>query len=289
MAKKKLTGLKSRKQRPINLGNYRLLPQGKIFMFFSGNTSKYVLEVQNRLLFENLRKNQQIDWQPTAWNVAGHIDTFGEERNAQSVIDEFASEADNIVFVVKDEICKGLQHEWNLWTNNSLGKRIHLLIYDNKNASSLHNTLDPNEKIVYSRFKSFQDIFIYILTEIAPLLELKGDLHKLRFVKTISDIQSIEVCLRTRVDGLRKNGASPYVIGRFEQSIKDVENNHSTILENSYSTASIQLRGFSVMNQPNSVRIDATNIAPSRLIIPIKSTFIKDSVKEVREVKGQQD
>lgn len=104
-------------------GNFRLLPQGRIFICFSGNTSEEVLSVQNELLLENLRPDQIVEWQPMAWNAVGNISTFGEVGNAQNAIDKFADNADHIVFVVKDEIYEGLLHEWELWTSCPQGKK----------------------------------------------------------------------------------------------------------------------------------------------------------------------
>lgn len=214
-------------------GKYFLLPQGKIFICFSGNTEKYVLQTQNKLLLENLRCKQTIDWQPTAWNVAGHIDTFSKEGDAQSVIDEFASFADDIIFIVKDSIHEGLRHEWDLWTQPSKGKNIHLLIYDNKNAPSIHKELDPDKKIIYKRFRSYQDIFIYILTEIGSELELNSNLNKLRFVRTVSEIKTVEGSMKNRMIELQSIGAGPRIINKFEKSIQTVENNRDEILKKS--------------------------------------------------------
>lgn len=214
-------------------GRYTLLPQGKIFICFSGNTEKYVFQTQNKLLLENLRSKQTVDWQPTAWNVAGHIDTFSKGGDAQSVIDEFASFADDIIFVVKDSIHEGLRHEWDLWTQHSQGKKIHLLIYDNKNAPSIHKKLDPNKKVIYKLFKSYQDIFIYILTDIGSELELKSNLNKLRFVRTVSEIKAVEVSMRNRMQELQSIGAEPNIINKFEKSIQTVETNRDEILKKS--------------------------------------------------------
>lgn len=108
--------------------DYKLLPQGKLFICFSSNCSDYVLHTKNSLLLENLKSNQLIDWQTTAWNVAGHIDTFGKKYKAKNAIDKFAANADHIIFVVKDLIYKGLEHEWKHWTSHSQNKHIHLLM-----------------------------------------------------------------------------------------------------------------------------------------------------------------
>lgn len=214
-------------------GRYTLLPQGRIFICFSGNTEKYVFQTQNKLLLENLRSKQTVDWQPTAWNVLGHIDTFSKEGDAQSVIDEFASFADDIIFVVKDSIHEGLRHEWDLWTQPSQGKKIHLFIYDNKNAVSIHNELDPNKKVIYKLFKSYQDILIYILTDIGSELELNSNLNKLRFVRTVSEIKAVEVSLKNRMQELHSIGAAPHIISKFEKSIQTVETNRNEILKKS--------------------------------------------------------
>lgn len=214
-------------------GRYRLLPQGKIFICFSENTEKYVFQAQNKLLLENLKSKQTVDWQPTAWNVAGHIDTFSKESDAQSVIDKFASFADDIIFVVKDTIHEGLRHEWDLWTQPSQGKKIHLLIYDNKNAPSIHDELDPNKKVIYKLFRSYQDILIYILTDIGSDLELNSNLNKLRFVRTVSEIKAVEVSMKKRMQELHSIGAEPHIINKFEKSIQTVETNRDEIIKKS--------------------------------------------------------
>lgn len=250
-------------------GRYTLLPQGKIFICFSGNTEKYVFQTQNKLLLENLRSKQTVDWQPTAWNVVGHIDTFSKDGDAQSVIDEFASFANDIIFVVKDSIHEGLRHEWDLWTQPSQGKKIHLLIYDNKNAPSIHNELDPNKKVIYKLFRSYQDILIYILTDIGSELELNSNLNKLRFVRTVFDIKAVEVSMKKRMQELQSIGAEPHIINKFEKSIQTVETNRNEILKK---TSFVFLEDTAKTNttyRPIPIKEDIPLIVDMNSLIPI--------------------
>lgn len=250
-------------------GKYFLLPQGKIFICFSGNTEKYVSQTQNKLLLENLRSKQTIDWQPTAWNVAGHIDTFSKEGDAQSVIDEFASFADDIIFVVKDSIHEGLRHEWDLWTQPSKGKNIHLLIYDNQNAPSIHKELDPNEKVIYKLFRSYQDIFIYILTDIGSELELNSNLNKLRFVRTVSEIKAVEVSMKNRMQELQSIGAEPHIINKFEKSIQTVETNRDKILKKSSLLFPEEIINVNTTYRPIPIKVEIPQIVDMGGLIPI--------------------
>lgn len=212
-------------------GNFRLLPQGRIFICFSGNTSEEVLSVQNELLLENLRPDQIVEWQPMAWNAVGNISTFGEVGNAQNAIDKFADNADHIVFVVKDEIYEGLLHEWELWTSCPQGKKIYLFIYDNDNKKKIHDKLDSSKNIIYFPYKSSSDILVRLLREIQPELELSLENHKLSFVRTTSALKTYARCLKARINELKSANIvdSSHIVG-LEKHLQFVERNPNQII-----------------------------------------------------------
>lgn len=212
-------------------GKFRLLPQGRIFICFSGNTSEEVLSVQNELLLENLRQNQIVEWQPMAWNAVGNISTFGEDINAQNAIDTFADNADHIVFVVKDEIYEGLLHEWELWTTNPQNKKIYLFIYDNDKKKGIHEKLDPSKSIIYFSYKSYSDILGRLLREIQPELELSLENHKLSFVRTTSALKTYKKNLKVRIDKLKSTKpVAPTRIDVLEKHLQFVERNQEQII-----------------------------------------------------------
>jgi hypothetical protein len=261
-------------------GRYTLLPQGKIFICFSRNTEKYVFKTQNELLLENLRSKQTVDWQPTAWNVAGHIDTFSKEGDAQSVIDDFASFADDIIFVVKDSIHEGLRHEWDLWTQPSKGKNIHLLIYDNKNAPSIHKELDPNKKIIYKTFRSYKDILIYILTDIGYELELNCNLNKLRFVRTDSEIEAVELSIRKRMQELLSNGAGHYIIAKFEKSIQTIETNRNEILNKTSLVFTEKTINMNTIYRQIPLKVEIPQIVDMSGLIPTSKNHVQHRAEQ---------
>jgi len=211
-------------------GDYTLLPQAKIFICYSSNTSEEVLSLQNELLIENLKPKQIIDWRPMAWNAVGNVATFGEKRDAQSVIDNFANEADHIVFVVKDKICEGLFHEWELWTSNPNGKQIYLFIYDNENIKTLHDKLDPSKKIIYYNYHTSNDILARLLREIQPELEISLENKKLSFVRTPLTLQLYEKALKLRITELKSCGHNNASIERLEKHLIYVEQNQQQII-----------------------------------------------------------
>lgn len=209
---------------------YELLPQSKIFICFSSNTSEDVLRVQNELLLENLNPYQEIEWIPMAWNVLPTINARGTSYNAQDVINTYIEKADHIVFIVKDYIADGLKIEWSKFSNFSNGKIVHLGIFANNNEQKLHNELDPLKQIIHFSFRDFRDILLHLKKEIHPEVILSGNEQKLQFVQTKEQLLSLQTCMKEQLDEFKREKVNHRIISGMEELINTIDKNGTKII-----------------------------------------------------------
>lgn len=209
---------------------YRLLPQGRIFICFSGNSSEEVLRVQNELLLENLDPCQAIEWIPMAWNVITPINTIGTSSKAQDVINTYIQKADHIVFVVKDRAGEGLKIEWDKFSKLSLNKTIHLLIYDNENRFKVHDELDPLKQITHHPYKDYKDILLYLKAKVHSQAILTGNEQKLHFVQTPEQLSQLQTSIKRQLTVLKKEDADPKIIVGMEKLIHTIDKKGPDIL-----------------------------------------------------------
>lgn len=209
---------------------YRLLPQGRIFICFSGNSSEEVHRVQNELLLENLDPCQAIEWIPMAWNVLTPINTIGTSSKAQDVINTYIQKADHIVFVVKDSAGEGLKIEWDYFSKLSLNKTIHLVIYDNENRLKVHDELDPLKQITHHPYKDYKDILLYLKAKVHPQAILTGNEQKLHFVQTQKQLSQLQTSIKRQLTVLKKEDADPKIIIEMEKLIHTIDKKGSDIL-----------------------------------------------------------
>ncbi len=244
---------------------YHLLPQGKIFICFSGNTSEYVRRVQNELLIENLDPSQAIEWVPMAWNVLTPINTIGTAYNAQDVINTYIEKADHIVFIVKDDVADGLRTEWEKFSKLSSNKTIHLFIYDNENRFKIHNVLDPLKQFVHSPYMDYKDILLYLKAKVHPQAILTGNERKLHFVQTQEQLTILQIGMKQQLEVLKREKINPKIILGIETLIHSIEENGPEIL---------------MKNNTNAIKQPALiKLVPTIPILPI-------TVKAIQSVTG---
>lgn len=257
---------------------YRLLPQGRIFICFSGNTSEEVHRVQNELLLENLDPCQAIEWIPMAWNVLTPINEIGTTSNAQDVINTYIQKADHIVFVVKDTVGEGLRIEWDKFSKLSQTKAIHLVIYDNENRFKVHNVLDPLKQITHLPYKDYKDILLYLKAKIHPQATLTGNEQKLHFVQTQEQLSQLQIGIKRQLAVFKKADADPKIIIGMEKLIHTIDKKGPDIL--------VKNR-INLSNQPVRIKIDPV-VRPIPVLLPkrpIPQIGINNKGKQIKGIR----
>ena len=254
---------------------YRLLPQGKIFICFSGNTSEDVHRVQNELLLENLDPCQAIEWIPMAWNVLTPINTIGTSNSAQDVINTYIQKADHIVFVVKDNAGEGLKIEWDNFSELSQNKTIHLFIYDNENRFKVHDELDPKKQITHTPYKDYKDILLYLRAKIHPKAILTGNEQKLHFVQTSAQMSQLQISIKHQLTVLKRENADPQIIIGMEKLIHTIDKKGPDILMKNKNNS---------LNQPVLIKVDSV-IRPTHVFMPGKPAPQINRSGRVKQIK----
>ena len=268
-----------------HVGKFWQVPQAKLFFCFSRNTSDEVLLIQNHLLLANMLPQQRIDWVPMAWNVMGNVSAFGlDSYNAQDMIDIYARRADYIIFVIKDEVYKGLLHEWELWTKNPEGKIIYLFIYDDDKKSEVHAQLDPYQKIIYRPYTTYQDILICLLSEIQPKFELSLETQKLSLVRTSADMQCYIKALKSRIKYLQTSRFNDTTVKELEKHLHVVEQTEDQIIRHNKQQLFFQPVVKKQRNHPMALPI----IKKGLTFNGVASNII-DSIKEAVDKKGRSE
>lgn len=209
---------------------YDLLPQGKIFICFSRNTSEIVHRVQNELLLENLNPHQSVEWIPMVWEVLTPLNAYGTDYSAQEIINTYIDKADHIVFIVKDSVGDGLKSEWDKYGRMSKDKTIHLCIYANENEMKVHKTLDPMGKNIHFPYSDFKDIIMYLKSRIHPKAELTGNEQKLHFVQTKEQLYQLRDNLRKQTSAFKREKVDPRIILGMERLIESIDKKGPEIL-----------------------------------------------------------
>lgn len=260
---------------------YRLLPQGKVFICFSDNTSEEVHRVQNELLLENLDPCQAIEWIPMAWNVLTPINTIGTSNSAQDVINTYIQKADHIVFVVKDNPGEGLKIEWNKFSKLSQNKTIHLAIYDNENRLKVHDELDPLKQITHHPYNDYKDILLHLKAKIHPQATLTGNEQKLHFVQTPEQMSQLQIGIKRQLAVLKKEDVDPNIIIGMEKLIHTIDKKGSYILMRNKNHSS----NLQILNQPILIKLDPV-VSPTSKFIPGNSRFQIGRSNKGKQIKG---
>lgn len=255
---------------------YRLLPQGRIFICFSGNTSEEVHRVQNELLLENLDPCQAIEWVPMAWNVLTPINEIGTTSNAQEVINTYIQKADHIVFVVKDTVGEGLKIEWDKFSKLSQTKTIHLVIYDNENRFKVHNDLDPLKQITHLPYKDYKDIMLYLKAKIHPQATLTGNEQKLHFVQTQEQLSQLQIGIKRQLAVLKVENADPKIIIGMEKLIHTIDKKGTDI---------IVRNKINLSNQPVLIKLDPV-VRQTPVLLPKRPIPQMGRSNKSKQIKG---
>lgn len=255
---------------------YRLLPQGRIFICFSGNTSEEVHRVQNALLLENLDPCQAIEWIPMAWNVLTPINQMGTSSNAQDVINTYIQKADHIVFVVKDNAGDGLKIEWDNFSKQNQNKTIHLVIYDNENRFKVHNELDPHKQITHHAYKDYKDILLYLKAKVHPQATLAGNEQKLHFVQTHEQLSQLQITIKRQLAVLKIENADPKIIIGMEKLIHIIDKKGPDIL---------MKNKISPSYKPVLIKLDSV-VRPTPVLIPKRSMPQIGKSNKGKQIKG---
>lgn len=255
---------------------YRLLPQGRIFICFSGNTSEEVHRIQNELLLENLDPCQAIEWIPMGWNVLTPINEIGTTSNAQDVINTYIRKADHIVFVVKDAVGEGLRIEWDKFSKLSQTKTIHLVIYDNENRFKVHNELDPLKQITHFPYKDYKDILLYLKAKIHQQATLTGNEQKLQFVQTQEQLSQLQIGIKRQLTVLKVENVDPKIIIGMEKLIHTIDKKGTDILVKNK---------INLSNQPVLIKLDPV-VRQTPVLIPKRPIPQMGRSNKSKQIKG---